>query len=57
MNNQERRKLQALIRKHVAAEVALSWSGAQDPSDRKIIEQEAKDAKRACYAYLSLLVK
>lgn len=57
MNNQERRKLQSLIRKHVAAEVALSWSGAQDPSDRKIIEQEAKDAKRACYAYLSLLVK
>lgn len=56
MSNQERRRLQALIRKHVAAEVALSWSGAQEPSDRKIIEQEAKEAKRACYNYLSLLV-
>lgn len=56
MTNQERRKLQALIRKHVAAQVDLSWSGSQDPKDRPVIEANAKAAKAAMNNYLSLLV-
>ena len=57
MTNQERRKLQSLIRKHVEAQVALSWSGSAEPSDRVAIAAHADDSKRKLYSYLSLLVE
>ena len=57
MTNQERRKLQALIRKHVSAQVALSWSGSQEPEDRPIIEAKAAEAKARVNNYLAMLVK
>ena len=57
MTNQERRKLQALIRKHVEAQVALSWKGSAEPSDRGIVAANAAAAKRELYNYLSMLVE
>ena len=57
MTNQERRKLQSLIRKHVEAQVALSWSGSAEPSDRDIIAANAEAAKRKLYNYLSMMVE
>lgn len=57
MTNQERRKLQSLIRRHVAAQLELSWANAANPfTDVKAIEELAKVAKRNMNAYLSLLV-
>ena len=57
MTNQERRKLQSLIRKHVEAQVALSWSGSAEPSDRDIIAANAEAAKRKLYNHLSMMAE
>lgn len=57
MTNQQRRKVQALIREHVNAQIELSWSGSAEPSDRVAIAAHADDSKRKLYSYLSLLVE
>lgn len=56
MTNKERRKLQSLIRKHVAAQINLTWKVGVPPDEREQIEAEAKEAKNKLNAYLSLLV-
>lgn len=56
MTNKERSQLQALIRKHVAAQVALSWAGSKEPEDKGIIEAEAKEAKAKLYNWMALRV-
>lgn len=54
MTNKERSKLQALIRKHVKTQVALSWAGSQEPEDRELIEANAKEAKQSLYNWIAL---
>lgn len=56
MTNKERSQLQALIRKHVAAQVALSWAGSKEPEDRVIIAERAKEAKTKLYNWMALRV-
>ena len=56
MTKKERSQLQSLISKHVAAQVALSWSGSQDPEDREIIKANAEYAKRKLYNWISMRV-
>lgn len=56
MTKKEHSQLQSLICKHVAAQVALSWAGSQDPEDREIIEANAEYAKRKLYNWISMRV-
>lgn len=56
MTNQQRRKLQGLIRAHVTAQIRLSWVGSGDITEQKHAEEEAQRAKSKMNNYLSLLV-
>lgn len=56
MNKHTHRRMQNLIRQHVQAQVELSHAGSQEPSDRKMIEARAREAKQNLYAYLILQV-
>lgn len=57
MNVNEHRRLQSLIRKHMQAQVNLSWSGSKEPEERAEIEAYAKEAKQKLYSFMSLLIK
>ena len=46
-----------MIRKHTQAQIDLSWKGGMHPDDWKQIEDDAAEAKKRLYAYMSLLIK
>ena len=57
MTRKEHKRLKSLIRKHTQAQVDLSWKGVMHPDDWKQIKDDAAEAKKRLYAYMSLLIK
>ena len=57
MTRKEHRRLQSLIRKHTQAQIDLSWIGEMHPDDWKQIKDDATEAKKRLYTYISLLIK
>ena len=52
----QRAHLRALIRRHVATEVAMSWLGGQPPEDHAAIELESERARLALDKFINQLV-
>lgn len=57
MTRKEYRRLQSLIRKHTLAQIDLSRKGRMHHEDWKQIKNNASEAEKSLYAYMSLLIK
>lgn len=55
--NKSYEKVRKAIRRHVNAQIALSWKGAAHPDEWDAIEQEAKGAKKALFELLPKVVR
>lgn len=51
----DKRQLKKLIKRHVAAQIALSWKGTERPEDVEEIERRAKNAAKNMNSYINYM--
>lgn len=57
MNTKQKKQLNKLIAKHVAAQVELSWVGSKMPEEHEEIETDARVAAQRLASFIDTLVE